>query len=144
MILRPPRSTRTDTLFPYTTLFRSLVHQDDLRIDRDRAGDAQPLLLPARQRGAAVMEAILDLVPQPRLAQRLFDGGVELRLRSRQPVDARAISDILEDRFGEGVGVLENHADARAQLPHIHRRTEDILADQRARAFDARAGHRWV
>src|SRR3546814_5931879 len=27
MIRRPPRSTRTDTLFPYTTLFRSLwVH----------------------------------------------------------------------------------------------------------------------
>src|SRR3546814_14510623 len=23
---RPPRSTRTDTLFPYTTLFRSLLH----------------------------------------------------------------------------------------------------------------------
>src|SRR3546814_10737598 len=27
MIRRPPRSTRTDTLFPYTTLFRSPVHQ---------------------------------------------------------------------------------------------------------------------
>src|SRR3546814_13302477 len=26
MIRRPPRSTRTDTLFPYTTLFRSLVY----------------------------------------------------------------------------------------------------------------------
>src|SRR3546814_11714727 len=26
MIRRPPRSTRTDTLFPYTTLFRSLRH----------------------------------------------------------------------------------------------------------------------
>src|SRR3546814_10633593 len=26
MILRPPRSTRTDTLFPYTTLFRSSGH----------------------------------------------------------------------------------------------------------------------
>src|SRR3546814_12596609 len=25
MIRRPPRSTRTDTLFPYTTLFRSLA-----------------------------------------------------------------------------------------------------------------------
>src|SRR3546814_13447885 len=25
MIRRPPRSTRTDTLFPYTTLFRSLL-----------------------------------------------------------------------------------------------------------------------
>src|SRR3546814_9743195 len=28
MIRRPPRSTRTDTLFPYTTLFRSLVELD--------------------------------------------------------------------------------------------------------------------
>src|SRR3546814_13460575 len=26
MIRRPPRSTRTDTLFPYTTLFRSAYH----------------------------------------------------------------------------------------------------------------------
>src|SRR3546814_4982127 len=25
MIPRPPRSTRTDTLFPYTTLFRSMI-----------------------------------------------------------------------------------------------------------------------
>src|SRR3546814_3175468 len=29
MIRRPPRSTRTDTLFPYTTLFRSLRGGDD-------------------------------------------------------------------------------------------------------------------
>src|SRR3546814_5273891 len=28
MIRRPPRSTRTDTLFPYTTLFRSVAHID--------------------------------------------------------------------------------------------------------------------
>src|SRR3546814_10211658 len=28
MIRRPPRSTRTDTLFPYTTLFRSLKFHD--------------------------------------------------------------------------------------------------------------------
>src|SRR3546814_13525937 len=27
MIRRPPRSTRTDTLFPYTTLFRSLLRE---------------------------------------------------------------------------------------------------------------------
>src|SRR3546814_11643088 len=38
MIRRPPRSTRTDTLFPYTTLFRS------------RGGDAD---LQRRGRGAA-------------------------------------------------------------------------------------------
>src|SRR3546814_13001503 len=36
MIRRPPRSTRTDTLFPYTTLFRSC---DDLAdVGDDRAG----------------------------------------------------------------------------------------------------------
>src|SRR3546814_11186287 len=27
MIRRPPRSTRTDTLFPYTTLFRSAIER---------------------------------------------------------------------------------------------------------------------
>src|SRR3546814_7520160 len=33
MIRRPPRSTRTDTLFPYTTLFRSRRHhQQDRRV----------------------------------------------------------------------------------------------------------------
>src|SRR3546814_4443586 len=30
MIRRPPRSTRTDTLFPYTTLFRSIVAKTPL------------------------------------------------------------------------------------------------------------------
>src|SRR3546814_19891936 len=30
MIRRPPRSTRTDTLFPYTTLFRSGVLGDEV------------------------------------------------------------------------------------------------------------------
>src|SRR3546814_14091645 len=65
MIRRPPRSTRTDTLFPYTTLFRSqhrpvaradprlggvfrdLLGQRDRLVGRDRAWhallDARPL-----------------------------------------------------------------------------------------------------
>src|SRR3546814_7802680 len=33
MIRRPPRSTRTDTLFPYTTLFRSRPARDAARGD---------------------------------------------------------------------------------------------------------------
>src|SRR3546814_17341398 len=51
MIRRPPRSTRTDTLFPYTTLFRSgwtpnprprpSRRTEDLRYDRD--GAAEPV-----------------------------------------------------------------------------------------------------
>src|SRR3546814_2058458 len=33
MIRRPPRSTRTDTLFPYTTLFRSQRHPRQNSLD---------------------------------------------------------------------------------------------------------------
>src|SRR3546814_7079162 len=32
MIRRPPRSTRTDTLFPYTTLFRSLRATEEAQV----------------------------------------------------------------------------------------------------------------
>src|SRR3546814_16014446 len=41
MIRRPPRSTRTDTLFPYTTLFRSKhrTHPDILGPLRREPGD---------------------------------------------------------------------------------------------------------
>src|SRR3546814_14327459 len=38
MIRRPPRSTRTDTLFPYTTLFRSELARDAEAMGDD-AGD---------------------------------------------------------------------------------------------------------
>src|SRR3546814_18087752 len=55
MIRRPPRSTRTDTLFPYTTLFRSEVaarwHQHLRRLRRHRlhrGRDRARVLDPAR------------------------------------------------------------------------------------------------
>src|SRR3546814_565823 len=41
MIRRPPRSTRTDTLFPYTTLFRSLQRRLLRRRPRRPAGRGQ-------------------------------------------------------------------------------------------------------
>src|SRR3546814_1704432 len=37
MIRRPPRSTRTDTLFPYTTLFRSPHEAGMLTLDSSKA-----------------------------------------------------------------------------------------------------------
>src|SRR3546814_8897310 len=40
MIRRPPRSTRTDTLFPYTTLFRSLPPAKFVFNDEERRGYA--------------------------------------------------------------------------------------------------------
>src|SRR3546814_4101824 len=46
MIRRPPRSTRTDTLFPYTTLFRSR------RCEGDRHPRRNPLSEPAEPDGS--------------------------------------------------------------------------------------------
>src|SRR3546814_10454985 len=46
MIRRPPRSTRTDTLFPYTTLFRSPVLQQPIeRHGVAEFGKRRPLAL---------------------------------------------------------------------------------------------------
>src|SRR3546814_2825298 len=47
MIRRPPRSTRTDTLFPYTTLFRSASGATSRYPD---AGESGPLTLPEQPR----------------------------------------------------------------------------------------------
>src|SRR3546814_4130464 len=46
MIRRPPRSTRTDTLFPYTTLFRSVLATNTSSISITRL--AQSVSDPAR------------------------------------------------------------------------------------------------
>src|SRR3546814_6186505 len=56
MIRRPPRSTRTDTLFPYTTLFRSLPYcgaapyRCGWPICLESDLDSAPLRLPLRSR----------------------------------------------------------------------------------------------
>src|SRR3546814_18284754 len=59
MIRRPPRSTRTDTLFPYTTLFRSELHVGPLD-----SGErlAQGGLRLCRRRGAGFALVRLELL----------------------------------------------------------------------------------
>src|SRR3546814_8107041 len=59
MIRRPPRSTRTDTLFPYTTLFRSavgLARNAEPQIARDLAHHA---FLESAQGKAQEVELVL-------------------------------------------------------------------------------------
>src|SRR3546814_13636554 len=59
---RPPRSTRTDTLFPYTTLFRS---------DDKRAGANWDSSAPAGWRGrGARLPLVTGSSPQPRYCPR--------------------------------------------------------------------------
>src|SRR3546814_4567210 len=64
MIRRPPRSTRTDTLFPYTTLFRSILSM--LRGGQKgahRRRDVRPRERERQRRGheAALVAAIIAL-----------------------------------------------------------------------------------
>src|SRR3546814_5429982 len=49
MIRRPPRSTRTDTLFPYTTLFRSFLVREGDVVEVKQKSRELPMVLEAVQ-----------------------------------------------------------------------------------------------
>src|SRR3546814_9439354 len=74
MIRRPPRSTRTDTLFPYTTLFRSAA--DRSRTAREGGGIAGSRHLPARA-GAGKRRDPPGRLARLDVAQRTAAGGGE-------------------------------------------------------------------
>src|SRR3546814_19325342 len=99
MIRRPPRSTRTDTLFPYTTLFRS----------RQPGGDRGQYVLECRQfsalalhqrkaeqRQVAVIAEFLDALDEPAEI-----GGRPLPRRDQQPTIAVFVERSAERRGGE-------------------------------------------
>src|SRR3546814_2039767 len=88
MIRRPPRSTRTDTLFPYTTLFRSL----------DRA--LGELLLDRLQRRARTRDAARAL------KRRAGDDVAELRARTLE-ADGADVGDIVGRGRKVGLGGVE-------------------------------------
>src|SRR3546814_14003487 len=58
MIRRPPRSTRTDTLFPYTTLFRSLPMLAERGIPDGMAVFAAAMIGPMQVAGRLAMMAV--------------------------------------------------------------------------------------
>src|SRR3546814_12269422 len=98
MIRRPPRSTRTDTLFPYTTLFRSdrdflalvddqrrLEGHDDLARDLVRIGQALQVFqhhreIVAAEPGDGVVLADGLLLAHRRRTQDAVAGGVAERV----------------------------------------------------------------
>src|SRR3546814_12542491 len=83
MIRRPPRSTRTDTLFPYTTLFRST------RI-RLRRGST----------GARALELI---VSQPILTAKVLAAELDVSFQAASSaLNALARAGILRERTGHG------------------------------------------
>src|SRR3546814_8440932 len=84
MVRRPPRSTRTDTLFPYTTLFRSRPGLEQLVLDaggqrglRDVDDQVRHFSL-ARQLAQHLPQLLLHL--RELLLERLQVGGATLLL----------------------------------------------------------------
>src|SRR3546814_10313506 len=113
MILRPPRSTRTATLFPYTTLFVSDV-----------------LLLHA---------ATLDLVDE--LVATTGTGGLEVDRDLRVLTGATRLLlvrvGVLDDRLGDGLAVRHLRlADGGVDLELAQHAVDDDLEVQLAHAGD--------
>src|SRR3546814_6229198 len=99
MIRRPPRSTRTDTLFPYTTLFRSRQLPDRRHV--------QAFAELALVRGAVAEEAEADLVGPAGLEAQPGASG------ERQPAaDDRGFADQPLARVGQVHRPAESLADA--------------------------------
>src|SRR3546814_7299324 len=68
MIRRPPRSTRTDTLFPYTTLFRSRATASCI-VACDcppQAGQAHCLIADTREPGGKAAQGLFISFPKTR------------------------------------------------------------------------------
>src|SRR3546814_17275504 len=91
MILRPPRSTRTDTLFPYTTLFRSRLDLPALRIGI--GGDAALQRGDVEVRSVAII-GVLDK-DRPVVAGEQVDEAIAVALLDRG---------VHDDGAGQAVG----------------------------------------
>src|SRR3546814_13837742 len=77
MIRRPPRSTLTDTLFPYTTLFRSFFFGDDIEEPAiDTASFRSLSKMTARQRDTALGSGAVAM---------LFNEWIEARFDLPEP-----------------------------------------------------------
>src|SRR3546814_15396835 len=80
MIRRPPRSTRTDTLFPYTTLFRSVAAGQPIRGASMKIKKASPGLDQRNRLGALLGKGFVieDYEPARPLHEQVTDADVLL------------------------------------------------------------------
>src|SRR3546814_16101814 len=95
MIRRPPRSTRTDTLFPYTTLFRSVARGVRQRYRLGLDGDAAFAL------DRVVVEHLGFHLARGQAAAQLDDAVGQGRLAVVDMGDDREIADV-PHRVGHG------------------------------------------
>src|SRR3546814_74157 len=119
MIRRPPRSTRTDTLFPYTTLVRSLRFGDAvIHIDsRERQLAFLGQIIKAMNAGGRFLRHALDrlhcLGEEPRtLLQHSLQHGAEdffFFIRRREKRLARFNTSAPERKHGGAAAIVQDH-----------------------------------
>src|SRR3546814_15003884 len=103
MIRRPPRSTRTDTLFPYTTLFRFPAGRSVERGERPREDLIEPTII-----RLAVRPAMGGTVGSLALASASAGGGINGDLQSFFCVDGTCALG-----HGHGSGTAFDHHGCR-------------------------------
>src|SRR3546814_13692165 len=107
MIRRPPRSTRTDTLFPYTTLFRSrAVHRTARPAPAAWAAHARGDRRADSRGGRVCAGAGGDVVTSSGLRRPVAATATERQVRMLRTAMGPVIAAALEDP--EGVEVLLN------------------------------------
>src|SRR3546814_17760684 len=111
MIRRPPRSTRTDTLFPYTTLFRSRLDDPQHLVASDQCGR----MLRTAQQGPEALRA--SAVEAAFTERRRGEAGREIAIEPRDRFVRTGVRDdaiaVGEEARGAKRGVM-SHGD----LPH--------------------------
>src|SRR3546814_12887515 len=129
MIRRPPRSTRTDTLFPYTTLFRSAgdklrtaVNRDDLQRSKTPPRATAEMFLRtgggARER-AGDLRRILEIAPNPeagKAAVRNYLVADAARTAPDGRVNAPALRRWIDDRTAIWPGVPGMETEFRGKI----------------------------
>src|SRR6056297_1255453 len=113
------------------------VHQQNLGFGGDGTRDAQALLLATRKTGAGCIEPVLDLVPNGAPAQGPFDDVIELGLVAGHAVDLGAIGDVIVNRLGKRVRLLEHHPDLGAQLHRVDALVINVFAVDQDVSLDA-------
>src|SRR3546814_1535682 len=101
MIRRPPRSTRTDTLFPYTTLCRSDLEVVEVEVEQGHPAAA------SRGRGEGVPEAVDQQRPVGEAGQRVVEGLVHELVLERSEEHTSELQSLM--RISYAVFCLKNN-----------------------------------
>src|SRR3546814_19488071 len=87
MIRRQPRSTRTDTLFPYTTLFRSVGGHCTVSGEM-LAGRCEPLRVEPGTKRACQLDDDIAAIGKRAVADDLAEAVIDVQHRRKAQVDA--------------------------------------------------------